>query len=271
MVQIRGLTSEFAAHSRNIAIGFQNSTDVRVLRGAGPTEIYRTDDVFVAGNWHYLEIEFRAGDSPDGIIIINVNGVNVLSETAADTNAAMNFAGAVQLRMRAPSATTNPDDFYAIDDFYVIHKNAGQEFLNGPRVKSFPPTGDTAKNWEPSTGVDNYALVDENGLDTTDYVETDTTGDIDNYTLTDISGDPQSEVLGVKLEADIRNETGGTPSIEVRCDSNGTISQTSAIISNTTDFVLTTLFQELNPDGDTPWTIGTFNAMTAGVRLENNL
>jgi len=119
--------------------------------------------------------------------------------------------------------------------------------------------------------VDNYRTVDENGLNDTDFVDTDQTQAVDVYDLTDdSSGLPtSSEIYGVKMELEAINPVGGTPSVELRLDSNGSLVLSEEDVTSTTTYVLFTQYSEKNPDGDTTWTIAAVNDLKAGMRMDN--
>jgi len=348
IIEFRGKFTP-ASDAKQISIGYTNSSGIYVSRGTVGTTIASNTNVFAAGQWHWMEIEIKMADLPDGKVIIKVDGVTVIDEDPLDTNDAMTVASAVRLLYKTTNASTG-EDFVGYDDIYIINVETTEEFLDAVRVRSLPPSEDDAANWNnisnmvlgdtldaasetildvgtggipdgtPQTGTlyvtldtdsiraidytahnsddeftiddeswtnpndatsgnqvqlrdssDNYRKVDENGVDTADYVVTDLSQSIDTYELTDdSSGLPtNSAVFAVKVEVEATNPFGGTPSIDVRIDSNGSLSTEEFDITDTTTYVVVQHTATLNPDGDVAWDIAAVNAAKAGMRMDN--
>ena len=127
---------------------------------------------------YYLEIEAVIHGST-GSVKVCKNGVQVISATGVNTKG-QSQDGVSTLRLRMPGTTAwaacNVDDVYVAD---------AATRLGDSRVITLVPDGDTGdKDWSPSSGEDNYAMVDEEQVDgDTSYVASSTPGDLDFYTM----------------------------------------------------------------------------------------
>jgi len=155
---------------------------------------------------------------------------------------------------------------------YTAHDN-DDEFTIVDESWSSPNDATAGNDVELRDELDNYRTVDENGVDTADYINTDQTQAVDVYHLTnDSSGLPtDSEVYGVKLEVEAINPVGGTPSVELRIDSNGSVVTEEFDVDSTTTYVVFHQYAFTDPDGDTTWTIAAVNDTKAGMKMDNKL
>jgi hypothetical protein len=213
-----GVQNPGIAWARNIQIEVQNSVDLLVFSyPAGVQTLQETvAGVLTPNSWHYIEVNFKIADSPNGVLEVYLDGTQVTSIGGVDTNNTQVYAHDY-LRF----GCVNSANYIAYDDIYLA---VGQP-LTPQRVYSLPPTSDSAAAWTPDSGTDNYARIDENGVDdppTTGYVD-GTTGQKDKYGCTDLAavGDANKTLNAAKVEVECL-DTGATgPTIQVGIDIGG--------------------------------------------------
>ncbi|MHC4062617.1 MAG: hypothetical protein ACYSR6_13600 [Planctomycetota bacterium] len=197
------------------------------LRADGTDLIVSLDGVTVTtlssaialGTWHYVEAQFKAVELANGgFLKINIDGTEVYSNSgdwnggnAADPYVLFQFGNG-----------TNDLVGYVYDDIYI---SIGAEFLGKQRIYSLPPTSDSSVAWTPDTGTDNYARIDENGVDdppTTGYVD-GVSGQKDKYGCTDLAavGDSTKTINAAKVEVECLDSGATGPTIQVGIDIGG--------------------------------------------------
>lgn len=157
------------------------------------------------------------------------------------------------------------DDIYLTNDVGPAPYN---DRLGPISIVGIAPTSDVSTDFTPSTGSDNYALVDEiphNG--DTDYIESDTPGDTDVYGFGDLP-DSNVDVLAVKMKA-VARKVGDNPiaySVISVQDSDESESDDAflgpAYVSQ--DVIFTT-----PPGGEGSWTPTSVNSSNFGVRVKD--
>ena len=151
---------------------------------------------------------------------------------------------------------------YQYDD--IVVDNAA--WIGPSRIALLKPTGAGAlTQFTPSAGA-NWDCVDEIPASDSDYVATDTPGNVDLYTLTDLPGETVT-VKSVQLSARCYKESGATPqNLQMSVRSNGSnYFSGNKPIPDTVGVNVIHLF-ETNPDTGIPWTVGQGNALEAGMK-----
>lgn len=168
-----------------------------------------------------------------------------------------------RIKMEAQTVTNVGDDFIAYDDIYITDdQGTPNQFLGPCVIVSLPPTGDTNQDWATSAGTDHYALVDENGADSSDYLDAVSNGLVDRFSHTD-SGSLDGEIFAVRVEAEAINTTTGSPTLEVSMGDSGQISDTFTV-DNTADYDLFQLDSTIKPGGGS-WDFTSLDDLESGI------
>jgi hypothetical protein len=225
----------------------ENSTDIVIRRGAALTQVVRVDDILTPG-WHHLETRFQVSDT--AALEVRLNGTPIIDNTY-DLNdfltigvAAFTFFGSV--------ASTDPGDFTAYDDLAVV-ESPTQWLGDGARVTRLDLDADAAANWAPSAPGSHFELIDENGNDESDFIESDHGSAL--FSFTDLPLD--RIVFGMKVEAEAKSDTPGQ-SLAVRAEVDGIVSEAVHELTSTYD-----VYSLIVHDGLTKETI---DSAVAGVR-----
>ena len=257
-----------------LSLEIEDSANININRGSpGAFEIANADGVLNPGAWHYIEMEFKIADSGDGgYIEVRLDGNEVIANTVADTNNDLSTGFAELWIENASINTSDSGDYVGYDDIYIINtgNSPHTDFLGPVRVRSLPPNGDALSDWDsnPSGGT-NYERVDENGADSSDYVETDVKDDRDRYNITNTT--ESDDVVAVKVEAEAINQTGGSPSLHLEVVSGTAMEPTEFAVTTTTDYALFDVYVQNDPNGGGAWTTTAIDAMQVGYRFDNNL
>ena len=237
-------------------VRLNNSGELEV-RKAGTLIATTTGAGISLSNWYTLEF-FVHTHASTGTWELRLNGVMVLSATGADTvassNAYYNFA-----RIGAQGATSAHS---AYDDFYCADDNT---FLGSFKITTIFPNGDAGPNdGTPSTGSDNYAVVDEaepNG--DTDYI-TDAAGDVEMFDYESIVA---STVYAVAVNTVCRQDDATPRSIILKARSGSTTDDGATQSIGSITFQHRYDIWEENPDTSAPWTASEINAAQFGFEV----
>jgi hypothetical protein len=205
---------------------------------------HNTDNiVFVTGdynvqpqNWGHLQMSIEVSSAGEYVYIANkvyFNEVLLLTNThELEQTYYLNWTteqvGLVSLTLGTrDTAASYYDDFYCTSD----------PTLNGDfSAAILRPESDVTSDWTPSTGSDNYAMVDdgiEHDGDTT-YNEADTVGESDLFELEDTGLDPAEVVYAAQLVMVSKNIGPGTGSIAMNIDDGGGVEEVSHVHPDST-------------------------------------
>lgn len=163
-------------------------------------------------DWHHIQF-YVSLDDTNGIIQTKIEGIDDIDYTG---NVGGSGATVTKVRLNNTSGSTGNNQW---DN--LCFGTGG--WPGDIRFEALVPDGDHSVEWTPSTGLDNYDLVNNIPPDAP-YVESDTDGDKDIYTLADWDGTdkiPKSVVLwgrAYKTEAEAHQirlvlDDGGTEDI----------------------------------------------------------
>jgi len=205
--------------------------------------------------WHHLQVRFKVDDSV-GVIQTKIDGVSDVDYSGDTKPGSSSTLEHIWLIMGG-SGTIRRDVYY--DDFVY----GTGDWPGDIRFQVMVPDGDDTAEWIPSTGVDNYALVDEIPPSDADYVTSGSSGQKDLYTMDSWDGTlktPQFLVQWIRAKKD----SAGTRQLQMVVDSNGTEDAGDAF-DLTTDYAYYNRVIEEDPDTSSAWTESAINALKAGM------
>lgn len=202
--------------------------------------------------WFHLAAEITRS-ATTGTVNVYVDGVQVISATGANTYA----SDIAIVGVHKQGVIANFDDFYVCDS---------AAWLGEARSTPLVVTGDTAQiDFTPSTGVDNYACVDELPPNMSDYVTSDSPGDKDRYTVSDLSFAPVA-ILGVKVTALASKDDITTRTMRANLKSGSTTANgTTKALSSSYKF-LEDIFPT-DPDTSAAWIKSGVDAIEVGIEV----
>jgi hypothetical protein len=189
--------------------------------------------LITAGQWPYIEVKELVHAST-GTIQIKINGVSALNLTGQATKNTNGSAAATITQVALVSNSVQDQwfaDFYCLDDSGSINN----DYLGDIRVDAHLPDGDgNTQNSTPSSGSDQYAMVDETTPDgDTTYNTLASAGDKDTLTFPALAATGVSTVLGFQVCMYARKTDAGTGSIAAVVRSGGTDYDGSTVTLNT--------------------------------------
>jgi len=242
-----------------------NQTDLIFLSMTGSSTTI--SGVLSTDTWHYIEIHYKpCQGSNGGFATIYVDGSEVADLTSEDVVSATFYTNyGVQLGIYCLGGGQVGSGRYAFDDVYHLEVDGVTHTgpLGPSRVLLLQPNADGGTtDWTPSTGSDNYAMVDNIDWETTDYVEADATTEIDKYDLETLGA--QDEVHGI-MAASVVIATDGTPTVLIGAD-NGTLDEESIGVVGTVDEIQAQMFFDKDPTGSA-WNVTTVNSVEVTQKM----
>jgi hypothetical protein len=209
--------------------------------------------------WNYIEWQIELADSATSIV--RLNGEVILNATGIDT--------------RSSSTATKVNSFSIynvggdtlIDDLYVLNKDSvgASDFLGPIVITPIRPTSDDTSDWSPSTGTDNYALVDDViSDDDSTYVYTSNPGSYDLYGYGDLTY--ATDIVGLAVKSEVRDDSATSPSLYNAIESGSTTSDGSSTVVSSDSYTGVTRISETDPDTSTAWTVSGVNAANFGLK-----
>lgn len=220
--------------------------------------------IMAASTWHYLELKVFI-DNAAGAYEFKINGVTEFSDTGVDTNASstINWVNSIWFEN---AGTSGPYDFY-IDDLYArgdVTTNTAGGFLGDTRVVVLRPDADgTYEQWTLSTGVDAFALIDEDLPDTADYLESSTAAQKYSVSHTSFTGTGTIHAVSHYVHSSTPDNT--ARNVYPLCRSNGVDYQNPSVRAPSGAY-LSSVY-ETNPNTATAWTDTTLNAAEFGLEI----
>jgi hypothetical protein len=244
-------------------IGIDTSKQIFIYRAAiGTVLATGTGAALTENAWHYIEVVGTIHNST-GAVTVYVDGASYVSVSGTDTQGQ---AGSTMdtIRMVACAATSAEPNHFVWDDIYYCDTAVA---LGECRVDTLRPSADTAdSDFTPSSGGDNFAMVDETQADgDTTYVASATATDLDFYTMGNLPVSPAT-IHAVQITMLARKDDATTRALRTKIRSNGDVANgaTSAMSST---FQFFDDLHEQDPDSAGAWTAPAVNALDAGVEV----
>lgn len=203
--------------------------------------------------WHYLEFRCYSHAS-SGVMEARLNGKKVV-DFSGDTYYTDDAFGDAMFKLAGSLA-----------DLYVMDLNtAGRNDFLGPVVVDclLPDADGTHEDWDPSTGSDNYAMVDESVPDAdTTYVESDVDGAKDSYSMEDLAPTPQ--IYGIAVRALAKRTDAGEAGMSLLVRSGG-VDYEGDEEALPEDYAFVKKIWESDPDTSNDWTETTIDNAEFGM------
>ena len=240
----------------------QGTGDITVRTGGiTGAELDRVAKPYTNGAWHYLEWKVLI-DGTGGTSEVRFDEVIISNVSTVDTREGLLDIGKIVVGADQGNQI-DWDDIIIMDGAGSVNNN----FLGDMRITTLAPDGDSVEqDFSRSTGLDNFALVDEVPQDDdTSYVESATATDTDRYTFTALGTSPAS-IAAVAVNTVARKDDAGGRSI-IQIIESGASEDNSASKTLQTTFDTQQHIAEVDPQGGGAWTEARVDAMTAGQEV----
>ena len=212
------------------------------------------DTNFIAniGKWDFYEIS-AVIHATAGSIVLKRNGEIITNLTGLDTDFGYSYFDTFMIRYANNS-------FY-IDDIYITDDG----FLGDVRIRGFvPDSNGSTNNFTPSAGS-NYQCVDETpDTDDTDYVSSNSPGDIDLYGITTGA---LADVKGIQVRNSTRKDDAGTREVRAIVRSNGSNYNGDTVEPIDSYSGVCKQIWETDPDDSNAWTQTKLEAAEFGLEI----
>jgi hypothetical protein len=204
--------------------------------------------------WVYIEIKVTFGNT--GSYECRVRGVTVCSGTNVDTSSTGNsYADSVWFGWNTG----------AYDDIYILDGQSGlNDFLGEMKVEKGMPTNDSSTQWSRSSGSNNYGIIDEVPVTSSDYLYSKTQNDTDLFGVAPVGS---TRVKGAQMNVETKLSVPGGKELVLLCDSSGSQQSEAHQIGEADDRVGAALITELDPNTSLAWTQAGINAAKWGVKV----
>jgi hypothetical protein len=212
--------------------------------------------------WYYIELKMTI-DNTAGAFELRAGGINVLSDTAIDTQVTGNaYVNTISFYGDESSMYFGFDDIYILDTTGSVNNN----FLGNQKITMISPDAlGSSANFTPSAG-DNFENIDEGVTvdDDTTYNESATAAhkDLVNYSAAADLG----VIAGVQVATECRETDATNYTLKTVVKSGGTESDDTAQNMGSTYTSLKRLV-ELDPNTSAPWTLINLNAAEFGYKV----
>ena len=254
--------------SLHIALGGAGGAEIKlqVYRGgAGGTLLGETDFILQLDTYYYIELKATINNTT-GSYEVRVNEQTRLSATGVDTQVSANASAD---RIRKWARVGDFDDGHFIDDGYAANGEAGNvtDFIGDRVVSAKRPNSDASPNqWDPVSGVDNFAMVDDDDPDDDSTYNTSTTSaQKDMFGFEDISDIDNDDIAGVMMKLLPRLTLAGSRDIKTKYKQGVTEVDGETHTVDDTAYSYKTEIQERDPTDDAAWTRAKIDSLEAGV------
>lgn len=233
----------------------------------GGTALLTSSKSLSANTWYFLEWRVVC-NTTTGVMEVRINGdstgwipstgsLNTMQTTGAGNNRIIGFGiGGV-----------SGSQTYFDDTYYISENGTGTTtFLGDCAVRTSRPDADgNQTDFTPSTGVDNYAMVDETYQDgDTTYNSSAIVNQIDLYGFQATGFESSANVHAVQVLNVVRKTDAGTCTVRPKIRSSGTNYNGSNTNPSTTYTFVTEIFEK-DPATAAKWTVTGVEAAEFGV------
>lgn len=176
-----------------------------------------------------------------GSLTVKINGQTSISYSGDTQPGASDQVDYVYM------SQTHSDGYIQVSSLSL---NDGGTDPSDRRAQVLMPTADGTVQWTPSTGTDNYAMVDEVPPSDTDYNEADTTGEKDLLALADFDG-TEKTIAGVTVFARAWKTTADAQSLKVGAKAGTTEDSTEHALEESALYLFHGM--GVNPDDSAAW------------------
>lgn len=234
-----------------------NTGALQVTRGT--TGIATGSTILTVNVTYHISVWLLVHDTT-GRFVVKLNGVTEIDFTG-DTR---NGGTGVQNRWRLGNIDDISQTFQYTDLVVLNGDHADADFVPISRVDSIFPSADgDITEGTPSTGTDNYALVDEVPPSGTDYVGFLASGEEDLYQCTDLPA-AVGQVYVVSVVGHILKTDAGTGNAKLQIKSGGgTVTQGTEIVLSTSTLAYEEVFFDV--PGGSGWTVNDVDDLQIGI------
>ena len=211
-----------------VALTILPSMRLAVMRGGGgpdegETEIARSSFALHAGVYYYIEFKCLVSNSA-GTFEVKIDGASQLTGSGDTQVSSAQYINGVRFGYRAFFPWANQGRRIQYDDIYIANTEGStyNDFIGDVRVEGIRPTGDRPTlQWSASSGTVHYDMIDDLTPDTTNYVTSDTVGNVDLFSVENLDT-PSANILAIAPNVYARKANAGVARVAAVVNRTGT-------------------------------------------------
>lgn len=236
----------------------------QVYRG-GTLIATTSPNLFQVNTWYHVEIKIVLNDAT-GSIELKVNNTSVFTFNGDTKNGGTESVISRVHFGPVPGSVVNAN--FSIDDAYILNGagSSNNNFKGDSRIYNVLPNGNGNYSQfvgSDSNSIDNYLLVDENPVNTSDYVSSGTPGNKDSYAFADLPASV-TQVFAVGQRTYAASADAGVRAARNLVRIGGT-DYTGSDYNVGTSYLLYETLYDVSPATSTAFTPSEFNGAEWGV------
>lgn len=245
------------AAGRQFTIGVDNAGAIRFGPGTSIAAHKSANGVVTPGSWQYWEISVFVHDTA-GSVRICIDGVEKLNVTNTDTKG---LTADDIINMVCDTSGSGYPTGYCFDDMYFSNDLTQ---LGPQKIETFRADGEISADWTPSSGANNWQMVDDWTCDDDwTFISATDAGKKAVLTLANMTDTPQS-IAAVSVEIIARMDDIGPRNVEFGID-NGTDPAVTKEVALTDVYRIYSDLHLTNPFTSGPWTDTAVNALRMNI------
>lgn len=242
------------------------------IQGTGTISFYRGNTLvqnnagaFNAAVPHWVAIEFNCQDV-GGQVAVWMDGVNVATFTGDTQNHASPGWNQLGFANAYGGGWFNNNTY--VDDIIVTDSTTGR--LEEQVCAPLAPNADTAqKDFTPSSGILNYAMVSEVPASDANYNSATAVGQEDRYDFTDLPAGVNTVTFASFTGRAARDGSITKGEVSVKSGAAPTVYATAVQLPAAGSYMGDQLILENDPNTAAPWSTAAINAVQAGYRFNS--
>lgn len=213
---------------------------------------------FPLNEWHHIEAKVTFGSGTSGKFEVRLDGAPFISVTGVDTSATIQYIRLLHKNTSGFKAYMQVRDLYVWDESGTVNN----DWMGEQNTYTYYPSADTAQaDWTLSSGTSGFDLLNDPPGSSTNYITTDTVGNISEFDLTDI---PITNIGIQGVSTFVSADKTGTEDTTIAVGLDGNYSPDIHLSQNA--FSVSTFIQEQNPSTSADWTVADINAAVISIK-----
>lgn len=266
-----GATKQVTGYCNRATVGAAYPAVARGANGGnGGTELISHAPISPMTLWSWIEIVIVLGTGTSGSVSTYQNGT--LLQTVPSLNTAP--SGTAQVTKLTVGSFDPAGGFSTsfIDNFYMLDATGGAPWnsrLGEARAYLRKPNADSAVQWTPNSGANNWSRVSDSSVDDdTTYNSSATAGQADLFDVADLPGGLAGTVLSIAHSTRARKDDAGTRTMHQSIKS-GATQTNEAAFSVGNGYVTVSTFKDINPATSAAYTVTEINALKIGYGIDS--
>lgn len=258
----------FKSGATEASIGYDMSNNqFKAYRGRRSTLLGTQTGTTGRAAWHWFECRYKIGTS-NGEIEIWIDNTQVLTLNSLNNTA--NAASSIDKILIGDGTNfVGIATSWYVDDLYILNTSGAAPTgrLGDSRISMVVPSSDASpNNGSLSTGVNHWAVVDEQPYNTSDYTDlTNTAGQEERFGVTALPSTP--DIIHAVIPVSVREKTNAGNAAGYNLIRSGSSETLGAYTQLTTSWQIQRDLVVLDPATSAAWSASAVGSMKVGYRV----